>query len=57
MTSHYGVDSPNAGGHIVRLSVALPRDLHRRIRVYAIEKDTTITALITQLIRKELEGK
>jgi hypothetical protein len=57
MTSHYGVDSPNAGGHIVRLSVALPRDLHRRVRIYAIEKDTTITALIAQLIRKELEGK
>jgi len=37
-----------------RLSVSLPRSLYRNFRLHALDQDTTLSALIARLIRKEL---
>ena len=39
---------------IARLSVTLPRNLYRKVRLHALDQDTTLSALIAALIRKEL---
>lgn len=38
-----------------RLSVCISRTLYRRFRLLALEQDTTLSALMTELIRKEVE--
>jgi hypothetical protein len=38
-----------------RLSVTLPRTLYRRFRLHALENDLTVSALITRMIRAELD--
>lgn len=45
--------------NIVRLVVEIEKDLHRRLKIYAAENDTTIRALIETQIRALLaaEGK
>jgi hypothetical protein len=45
---------PQAGESQARLSVALPRTLYRQIRLLALDQDTTLSALVARLIRKEL---
>lgn len=37
-----------------RLNVSLPRSLYRGFRLHALDQDTTLSALIARLIRKEL---
>ena len=37
-----------------RLSVTIPRTLYRQIRLLALDQDTTLSALVARLIRKEL---
>ena len=44
-------------GLTARLNVSLPRNLYRSFRLHALEQDTTLSALIARLIRKELEDK
>ena len=39
---------------LARLSVSLPRSLYRQLRLHALEQDTTLSALLARLIRKEL---
>ena len=37
-----------------RLNVSLPRSLYRNFRLHALDQDTTLSALVAHLIRKEL---
>lgn len=37
-----------------RLNVSLPRSLYRGFRLHALDQDTTLSALVARLIRKEL---
>jgi hypothetical protein len=37
-----------------RLNVSLPRSLYRSFRLHALDQDTTLSALVARLIRKEL---
>lgn len=39
---------------MARLAVTLPKSLYRRLKLYAHENDTTITAVLVQLIKAEL---
>ena len=39
-----------------RLSVSIPRGLYKRFKMHALNKNTTISALIIELIKRELEG-
>lgn len=40
----------------VRLSVDLPRSLHRQLKTYAVARDTTIQELVTTWLREHLAG-
>lgn len=39
---------------MARISVSLPRGLYRQFRLHALENDTTLSALMTRLIRQEI---
>ena len=41
---------------MARISVSLPRSLHRQFRLHALEQDTTLSALMVRLIRQEIHG-
>ena len=41
---------------MARITVSLPRSLCRQFRLYALEQDTTLSALMARLIRQELSG-
>jgi hypothetical protein len=50
-----GMVSESADAEILaRLSVSLPRSLYRQLRLHVLEQDTTLSALLARLIRKEL---
>lgn len=40
-----------------RVGVVIDDELHRKLRVYAINHNKTITSIIVELIKKELETK
>lgn len=40
-----------------RLTVNLPEELHKKLRLAAIEQDCTATDIIERLLTKELGGK
>jgi hypothetical protein len=42
------------GSDQARLSISLSRQLYKRFKLYAHEKDSTISALIVQLIKAEI---
>jgi len=42
------------GSDQARLSISLSRHLYKRFKLYAHEKDSTISALIVQLIKAEI---
>ncbi|MFZ0409505.1 MAG: hypothetical protein WAM11_15560 [Cyanobium sp.] len=44
----------STGESLARLSVTLPRSLYRQVRLHALDQDTTLSALLARLIRKEL---
>lgn len=44
----------NGAESMARISVSLPRSLHRQFRLHALEQDTTLSALMIRLIRQEL---
>jgi hypothetical protein len=46
--------SSSAPESVARLSVSLPRHLYRQVRLHALDQDTTLSALLARLIRKEL---
>jgi hypothetical protein len=37
-----------------RLSVSLPRNLYRRFKLRALEKDSTLSSLIIEMIKEEI---
>lgn len=37
-----------------RLTINLREDLHKKLRLMAVEQDTTITDILTRLVNKEL---
>jgi macrodomain Ter protein organizer (MatP/YcbG family) len=37
-----------------RLSISLSRQLHKRLKLYAHESDSTLSALVVQLIKAEI---
>ena len=39
---------------LARITVSLPRSLCRQFRLHALDQDTTLSALMARLIRKEL---
>jgi len=52
---HHRSEHSNAAETTARLSVTLPRTLYRRFRLHALEQDLTVSALITRMIRAELD--
>ncbi len=40
-----------------RIGVAMDDDLHKRLRLYALNHDRTVTDIIVELVKKELETK
>ncbi|MFN5119163.1 MAG: hypothetical protein ACK5FE_05600 [Cyanobacteriota bacterium] len=44
---------PGAEG-VARLTVSVPRGLYRQFRLHALDKDITLSALLTQMIHREL---
>lgn len=39
------------------LSVKIDDDLHKRLRLYAVNQDRTVTDIVVELVKKELETK
>lgn len=37
-----------------RLTINVPHELHKKLRLMAVEQDTTITDILTSLVAKEL---
>jgi len=42
---------------MARLTVSLPRSLYRQFRLHAMDRDTTLSALMARLIRQELKAR
>ena len=39
------------------LSVKIDDDLHKQLRIYALNHDRTVTDIVVELVKKELETK
>lgn len=39
------------------LSLKIDEELHRRLKIYAINQDRTVADIVTELVKKELETK
>ena len=39
---------------VARLTVSVPRGLYRQFRLHALDKDTTLSALLAEMIHREL---
>lgn len=39
------------------LSVKIDDDLHKKLRLYAVNQDRTVTDIVVELVKKELETK
>lgn len=39
------------------LSVKIDDDLHKKLRLYAVNQDRTVTDIVVELVKKELEIK
>ncbi len=39
------------------LSVKIDDDLHKQLRIYALNHDRTVTDIVVELVKKELENK
>ncbi len=46
----YSDDFSAADTDLKKLSVQLPRDVHQQLKMFAIRQDTSITALIQDLV-------
>ena len=40
-----------------RIGVAMDDDLHKQLRIYALNHDRTVTDIVVELVKKELETK
>nr|DAM73259.1 MAG TPA: hypothetical protein [Caudoviricetes sp.] len=40
-----------------RIGVAMDDDLHKQLRLYALNHDRTVTDIIVELVKKELKAK
>lgn len=40
-----------------RVGIAMDDELHRRLRIFAVKQDKTVTDIIVELVKKELETK
>ena len=40
-----------------RIGVAMDDDLHKQLRLYALKHDRTVTDIVVELVKKELETK
>jgi hypothetical protein len=45
------------GGAMKLLSVKIDDDLHKQLRIYALNHDRTVTDIVVELVKKELETK
>lgn len=45
------------GGNMKLLSVKIDDDLHKKLRLYAVNQDRTVTDIVVELVKKELETK
>lgn len=39
------------------LSVKIDDDMHKKLKIYALNQDRTVTDIVTELVKKELETK
>lgn len=39
------------------LSVKIDDDLHKKLRLYAVNQERTVTDIVVELVKKELETK
>lgn len=39
------------------LSIKIDDDLHKRLKLYAVNQERTITDIVVELVKKELETK
>lgn len=40
-----------------RVGIAMDDELHKRLRIFAVKQDKTVTDIIVELVKKELETK
>lgn len=40
-----------------RVGIAIDNELHKQLRLYAVNQDRTITDIIVELVKRELETK
>lgn len=45
------------GGNMKLLSVKIDDDLHKKLRLYAVNQERTVTDIVVELVKKELETK
>lgn len=45
------------GGNMKLLSVKIDDDLHKQLRLYAVNQERTVTDIIVELVKKELATK
>jgi hypothetical protein len=48
--------SAESSDSLARITVSLPRSLCRQFRLHALDQDTTLSALMSMLIRQELKS-
>jgi predicted DNA-binding ribbon-helix-helix protein len=56
--SHSELNSYHERSHsaeLARLSVAVPKSLYKRLKLVAHDRDMTVSALVLQLIRSEID--
>ena len=41
----------------ITLTIRLPKDLHKKLGHYCVDAETSLNAVILELVRKFLEGK
>jgi hypothetical protein len=50
-----GADEGSTRAPVARLTISLPRSLYRQFRLHALELDATMSALVTRLVREEMD--
>lgn len=52
-----GKDRDHAGhAKLARLSISVPRDLYKQVKIMAHDKNTTISALMIEIIKLKLKN-
>ena len=50
------VKSSDAAQEVKKLSIVLPKDVHQQAKLLALTEDTTLTALIIELLRQRIKA-